>query len=353
METKDYKNEKQTESKIKQKYKIKKFPKQISIIDRENVVELHLNNDDFIVNKNMQETGNAFEGWAIITHICSNGGEVILCVDRVEKLEKKKFWGENNGHANRFLYRILRFSEQYEWFKLSDELNKRVHAFENFFVNEGHIFINNSPTKKAEDTDKIDDENAIESRLTARGVLREILLKDIEIDIGYEQVYRQLPVGLFLKQKGEYLEEKGKDRAVFTHGKSAIDLWNINQDTINIIELKTNNRMIGIVTEIFFYTNYIYDFIKSSNGVFELTKPQKNKQDDRGYSYLCEKALDLTKVNGIMLTDSKSGFHPCVKKKENEYEPDEMIDTLNKGNNNHLKYYMARYNYKVNVWPID
>ncbi len=62
-------------------------------------------------------------------------------------------------------------------------------------------------------------------------------------DIGQGEVFRQLPVGLF--------DSKTKKK-VFTCGHSAIDLWNRNGDTINIVELKFRQHKIGIITEIFF-----------------------------------------------------------------------------------------------------
>ena len=39
---------------------------------------------------------------------------------------------------------------------------------------------------------------------------------------------------------------------------------------------KTNNRMIGIVTEIFFYSNYVYDLV-SEDGLFALNDQVKGR----------------------------------------------------------------------------
>lgn len=55
---------------------------------------------------------------------------------------------------------------------------------------------------------------------------------------------RQLPVSLFDATKSN-------TTGVFTGGKSAIDFWAVDGDTINVYELKSDNPMVGIITEIF------------------------------------------------------------------------------------------------------
>ncbi|MCR5746905.1 MAG: hypothetical protein K6G03_04295 [Lachnospiraceae bacterium] len=269
--------------------------------------------------KNMQIDGNAFEGWAIATRVCTNG-RVILDVDK--KFTFDRYIGK--GHLCRFLYRAMRFSQQYsEWFALSDYLKSEVDKFEQYL--KSGKYVNNVGKKDAGDKGKYDDENAVEAKLAEDGVLRKVIKS---IDIGAGKVYRQLPVGLFS-------ERVAKETSVFTRGKSAIDLWNIDCDEINIVELKTKNKMIGIITEIFFYCNYIYDFVREER-LFSLSAIPKGKDNHRGYEEIVDSKI--RKVNGIMLADYDN-YHPWVN--------EESLDVLNKNNNSDLNYYLDNYHLKI------
>lgn len=272
---------------------------------------------------NMQVPCNAFEGWAFAEKIINNKNvelEVDFCDTK-----------EGEGHWNRFLYRAMKFSEQYKaWFNLSGDLASKVDDFKKNLC-EG-ICTNNPPTKIAEDTDKIDDENAVESELSKAGVLQNVL----NIDVGSQVFNRQLPVGLF---KGK----KSKENSIFTYGHSAIDLWNINEDTINVVELKTDNPMIGIITEIFFYSNYIYDFIYQNNFTLADIPRVKDKANLRGYDILYNSVDELKKVRGIMLADEDK-YHKLLR--ENK---DEFLIEMNKNGIEELKYSICSYKYDVTV----
>lgn len=187
--------------------------------------------------------------------------------------------------------------------------------------------MNNIGTGEAGNKNKYDDENAVEAKLAEQGVMRSVIKG---VDIGNGNVYRQLPVGLFAG---------GVKRAnsVFTGGKSAIDLWVRNEDTINVVELKTNNPMMGIITEIFFYSNYVYDFLRKDKKLFTLNEIPKGKDNHRGYEEIWNNKDQIYKVNGIMLADDRK-FHPWVEKCL-EILKDNGIDDLN--------YYMESYHLNV------
>ena len=74
-----------------------------------------------IQTENMQINANAFEAWAVALHVALNeSGMIILDVDgEFEPMEYMQ-----NGHWGRFLYRALRFSEQYEWFTFDEAYEK-------------------------------------------------------------------------------------------------------------------------------------------------------------------------------------------------------------------------------------
>ena len=282
-----------------------------------------------IKDKNMQVPGNDFEGWAIAAHICSQMGQITLDIKDVDRLPDGKYVG--NGHVNRFLYRAMKFKEQYSWFHLSDKLNDKVDRFKKYLDEDNKIFVNNIATKQAGNTYKIYDENAVEAEMAKPG-----LLKNIVNVVGDGDVYRQLPVGLF---EGK----KARDTAIFTYGKSAIDLWSINGDTINIIELKTKNPMLGIVTEIFFYSNYIYDFIMNGHGFTLNGIPRVSDESYlRGYDKLFQSKDKLKRVNGIMLADDEKNFHAVV-------EDPKCIDILNDNKNCNITYIKEKYHFDISV----
>ncbi len=312
---------------LKEEYGINKLPSSIVFKEHNDVVEIIMD-VGFIKKNNMQVTGNAFEGWAVAIRAVINK---TIRMDLIWNKKEDIYFDENNSnpHFNRFLYRALKFSEQYEWFELSDSLKNDVERFKDFLYKSGNIFTNNVPTKdnKNEDIESLD-ENYVEKELSKDGILDSIIRDSV---VGKNKVYRQLPVGLF---KGE----KAKANAIFTHGHSAVDLWNINGDTMNIVELKTNNRMIGIVTEIFFYSNYMYDFLVENNS-FELGDYEK---DVRGYKEIVEKKGEIKKIKGILLAD-KGNYYPCV--------TDKVVDVLNGNQNVNISY--VKREYRINRVDIN
>ena len=293
-----------------------KIPSKLHILDEKDHASIIMDGK-LIQEENMQEDGNAFEGWAIAAYLCSKR-PVILDIDDNSRFQYEGYAG--NGHLGRFLYRALRFSQQYEWLKLSEYLEAEVIQFGKYLSS--GVFLNNVGVGDAGDKKKIDDENAVEAKLAENGILRKVIKS---IDIGDGDVHRQLPVGLFS-------EKVEKNNAVFTGGKSAIDLWLRNKDEINVIELKTNSPMLGIITEIFFYSNYVYDLV-TNDGLFQLSNIPKDKKSHRGYEELA--AGNIHKVNGIMLADDKEAFHPWVN--------NEVVKVLNDNHAQELNYFLDRY----------
>ena len=307
-----------------------RFPSKLNIRKNGNTVIIELYEAE-IKNENMQVPQNSFEGWAVAVRSCSNGYKVVLDVNGLGNYSKSDYL--KKGHLSRFLYRAQKFKEQYGWFELSTNLKAEVNKFKEYL--DSNVFVNNFPQKEADNTERIDDENAFEEELSKPDILREVLGNT---GIVGDCVYRQLPVGLFE-------EKKVDEKAVFTHRKSAIDLWTIKGDTITIIELKTKNRMIGIITEIFFYSNYIYDFLKFNNFEFNHDFSKiKTVENLRGYDKLYENKEILKCVRGIMLADDNN-FHPCVKNREI------TLKILNDSANPNIKYDMASYSYNIAITP--
>lgn len=314
-----------------------KLPGNVEFILEENGTQCRIKlNNVKVQTENMQTDANAFEGWAIALYIAlDKQGKIILDVDE----DFNEYIGyETNGHLGRFLYRALRFSQQYgEWFVLSKQVNVAVNKFEEYLSQ--YCFTNNLAKGKAGIKESHDNENKVEAEFAEKG-LRKFILEDT--DIGDNEVYRQLPVGLFRmksdKTKGTY--NCSKDTMVFTGGKSAIDLWTWKDKSFKVIELKTENPMMGIITEIFFYSNYMYDLLIrewDEEVGFKLNKPYSKNKDDRGYSNI-EKGK-FNNITGIILADK---YHPILEK-------DEIMEVLREKRGVNIDYEKCHYKYPLNL----
>ena len=207
-----------------------------------------------------------------------------------------------NGHWGRFLYRILKFSEQYKyWFELSSTLGKIKDKFQNYL--DSHTFVTSAPDKKPkEDIANSNLESYVEY-LFCDSISAQ---KDILNLHSVTTIDRQLPVSLF---EGS----KSNTTGVFTGGKSAIDFWALNGDTINVYELKSDNPMVGIITEIFFYSNYVHDVFISKS--LDHGKGSVEIEDGTYRSYDKIKGNKGKQVKGIMLSNSnRKGWHSSLDK---------------------------------------
>lgn len=309
-----------------------RIPSRLSITenDTDGCIDLILDGKK-IQKKGMLRSGNDFEGWAIAIHICAEelgiDKKIHMDLDENKRFKYEKY--EGKGHLGRFLYRAMKFSQQYgDWFELSDYLKNEVSKFETYLKR--GTFINSIDNDAAGSKNRHNDENVIEEAMAANPDFLRRVVKSI--DIGTNPVYRQLPVGLFI-------DDVAKRNRVFTDGKSAIDLWTQHGDEINIVELKTKNIMMGIVTEIFFYSNFILDLV-SEDGLFTMTEPPKKSRardiNLKGYEELYNERPK--KVNGIMLADNMR-FHPWIK--------NGILDVLNHNQTEELNYFMDSYCYDV------
>lgn len=301
------------------------LPEMIDIKIENDVCSIILDAESISKN-NMQENANAFEGWAFAIYYISQK-EIELDIKEIELdiSSTQDDMGKElqiKGHFGRFLYRALRFSEQYEWFKLSNKLIDYVGKFSDFLCQ--NILINNVPDNEAGIKQEHDLENKIEAKLAEDGKLADILSVGGP-EIGENGVFRQLPVGLFK-------EEVKEDNAVFTGGKSAIDLWTWNDKIFHVVELKANQKMVGIITEIFFYANYMRDLLLTAG--FTINKKyDKDEKKNRGYEHIVSGKYN--RINGIMLADI---YHPIV--------CEEILELMNKNGDCNIKYFRIEYEWE-------
>ena len=252
---------------------------------------------------NMQDNRACFEAWCLIIKAKASDSDLKIELD-VRDITEADYDGNlpKNGHLGRFLYRILKFREQYkDWFKLSEKLENLKDKFKTYL--DSHTFVTSAPDKEPkEDIANYNLESYVEY-LFCDSISAQ---KDILGLSSGTTIDRQLPVSLFDATKSN-------TTGVFTGGKSAIDFWAVDGDTINVYELKSDNPMVGIITEIFFYSNYVHDvFISKSldHGKGHVTTLKDKEETYRSYDKIGGK-----KVKGIMLSNSnRKGWHSSLDK---------------------------------------
>lgn len=197
----------------------------------------------------MQDDRACFEAWCLLIKAKTNKPELEIELD-VEGITNASYSGGKpaNGYMGKFLYRILKFSEQYTmWFKLAPTLEVLKENFKIYLA--AHSFVANVPTKEAEKDLANLLNMGLESYVAyllcdSESAKRNILALTKEAIVG-----RQLPVGLVEGSKASGKELFGREEA-------AIDFWAVDENTINVYELKSKKPMLGIITESFFYSNY-------------------------------------------------------------------------------------------------
>lgn len=318
------------------------FPGDISLkydkTQRKLVMTLKKEAAGFLNPINMQDNRACFEAWCLIIKAQTTIPylKIELGVEGID--DSMYLIGQpSNGHLGRFLYRILKFSEQYAmWFELSPTLEGLKDKFKYYLVLPGVKFVTSVPDKEA--SDNLDDlKNNLESYIEyvfwdSYRAQRDILKLDRGAIVG-----RQLPVSLFEGSSGNGNE-------VFTRQKSAIDFWAVDRETINVYELKVNNPMVGIITEIFFYSNYVHDvFISKSldHGKGHVTPADGT---DRSYNKINGK-----QVKGIMLSnrrDDDKGWHSSL----DESTRRKITDIMNtNGTAGIIQYMFLKYNFKMSI----
>ena len=220
-----------------------RLPREIEFSPNGDILTIRMNEKG--VNENMQEDEAAFEAWALVAR-AKEYKKIQLDISALPDGEKVGIYTlPEHLHLNRFIYRALKFSENFDWFTLSPKLEKKVEQFRKALERETLVY--NVPTQEAKETAE-NSEAKMERRLISNVNETNKLL-----DANVEMYYSQLPVGLF---RGK----KSKSTMVFPGGSAAIDLWGIENDTFHLVELKVGkNKGLGVLSELFFYVSFMFD----------------------------------------------------------------------------------------------
>jgi hypothetical protein len=193
------------------------------------------NGEVFSCAVNLQTDEAAFEGWSICLkhHLRHYIDRVVLSWIKPDQMT-----GRQLLHYNRFAYRVVRFKQMFDWFAIADINEQELSEFEN----ELSKLVINTPLNEASMTS---DESSKEKQIEYEQRNLEYLKRKFQL----QNINHQLPVGV-----------KKNNISFFTGGPSAIDIWGIdNQGNLNIFELKFKNKKVGIISELLFYSEVMYD----------------------------------------------------------------------------------------------
>jgi hypothetical protein len=219
------------------------LPKHLHVEEQNGVVTLSLATAEGTASRgvtaNMQQDASAFEGWAV--GLKAVVPEWNFCLNWAAPKNAA------NGHYQRFLYRVKKFSAYYgDWFSIAQGCSTQA-----LRIKDNETYQLNAPSKT-------NNGRTNDSALSAENFIENKIIKDSDSPLKHAfkiaKLERQLPVGVFCGK----VENK---TAIFTHGKSAIDIWGITSAAeLVIFELKApGNEKVGAISELFFYAMVLAD----------------------------------------------------------------------------------------------
>ena len=241
--------------------------------------------------KNMQCNASAFESWAI----CLKS----ILGDQLKKViihwDTPEFENDNQKlHYNRFLYRAIKFEQNYKWTTLQGP-KKDLEDFKNELSKKIIIGWPNSEAK--------------ESPQQNEAKLEKEKLTELQKKYGENQAGQQLPTGLF---QGSISNKT----AIVPHMKSQIDLWAISNKSLYIYELKIDSaKTIGIISELMYYTNVMNDL---KNHRIEYSPAPKEEDKEYRNVNTIVKAVEqntISEIIGVFWTENLHPWIACNKEK--------------------------------------
>ena len=250
---KDYRNEVLAELKKEVSQGIK-LPdaRQVSFQDYKIDRTITISMKSTAVTENMQADVAAFEAWAVALHHWLGGLDVLLKWEKPTDAQMCED-AATKGHYMRFLFRAQNFSKWFSWFNVLPGANqKEVEAWN--LEKTAPLFLNTKSYTRDCCCDKPNDdatENEIECYLASPDG-QEKMSKAL----GWQRDYmleRQIPVGLFKS------DPPTRSNALFSHGKSAMDLCAVDGNVANVIELKSFKAKpkMGALSEALLYSEII------------------------------------------------------------------------------------------------
>lgn len=250
------------------------FPKELGIESNDGVLSLTMTSQGLV--NNMQDNPAAFEGWAIaIKSIAPDLAKKVVIKWRGMGLKQ----GTEYNHYRRFLYRVIRFKESYDWAE-NRPLDTEAKNDLNLISSEISDWVVNYPVTESQDEAE-----------TTEALLERKIISELP---GIHN--HQLPVGMFHKTKS-------KETRRTPGGKAQIDLWSLDGDELCLYELKTDvNNPAGIISELMFYTNVMQDLVSGTIKYAFGADKVILRSFDKLYTAICSK--QISKVSGVFLTNN-------------------------------------------------
>ena len=234
------------------------------------VNNLRIDLSESAVTSNMQTDAAAFEAWILALKAWCGVEQATLGWQEPTKcLEDATSGAERDTappveylHYQRFLYRVDKFLEAYEWFRVDDPSLLQKSAARSV----GNCVLNVRGDSEA------DEANGSEAALEMWLASEEHDLLGDTFRLVESRCFRQLPVGVF---KGDVSARN----AIFPRGKSAIDLYGVDDDHgLWVFELKDEkNTKLGIVSEVLCYAWIMRDLLDKKNQIFEPRRTRNNE----------------------------------------------------------------------------
>ena len=269
----------------------------------------------------MQTDSSSFEGWAVVVVAWLNEGndiQVEMSWDDPEDFDLScKSQRNQYRHYQRFLYRVIRFREMFEWFAVAPQSEKLLSESQVLFADGSHkdgCFFLNSGRQEVRASTKPACDRAFKE--LSEDCIERLFLNDpgslMECAYGHrnQTLRRQFPVGVFKGAVKNSWAKSDQGMGIFTGGKSAIDLWAMGNGRAAIFELKrpSGNKKVGIVSELIFYANIVRD---AQSGLLKHESPDT-----------FEKQLQNTQGVDSYFLLGEENIHPLLNSKK-------VIDCLN------------------------
>ncbi len=296
---------------------------------------------------NMQKDDADFEAIAFCAKSAEPNLKVILCYESLGWIEKDKKWGTDATgrnipidftqgkrigaqfktidpdicHYARFLYRAYKMKELYaDWFEIDGKNKNEVDTFEKLYkkaLNQGNLFFSDPGSSSNIKDDNGFTENHLEKWFvlnTRNGTaIDSKYCENFPCDL---ELHDQFPCGIFYGKT--YDDAKKEKNRVFNTGY--FDLWGCDKknNQMYIFELKKKgNEKLGIVSELFFYSCLMKDFIIISQSK-EFKNHIQNKNDKemfRGFKEFKTVVPNCREIKAFFLVPK---FHPFITEGKNK-----------------------------------
>lgn len=273
-----------------------------SLKDKTLLIEL----DKDAIFKNMQDNAAAFEGWALCLKSWLKDKNGVPMVDKV-KIKWEIVKGTKSEHYARFLYRVRKFIENYDWADCDNKECLCNIKWKSVNIPDGDAFMDEEQLVK-EYREKLS--QGKKAKKSPEKIEEILFVKENKEK--FKAVANQLPMRVYTESK------------IKTPG-SFLDIWALTRDNqLNICELKAeDNKSVGIISELMFYVNVINDLVSGDLKFIDGAAECNFRSFNALYKAISEKTI--SKINGIIRIP-KDELHPLISA--------DVLETMNRMKNN-------------------